>query len=50
MTIMNFIFNENRNNDTCILFSLINTFIVRQLEKKFDNFSRLEQLEYYLRI
>jgi len=50
MTIMKHIFYDNRTNETCLLYSLIDTKLVRQLEKKFDKFTRLEQLEYYLKI
>ena len=45
MLVMKHIYNE-----TCLLYSLINNKLLRQLEKKYDNFSRLEQLEYYLLI
>ena len=50
MTIMKHIFYDNRTDETCLLYSLIDTKLVRQLEKKFDKFTRLEQLEYYLKI
>lgn len=48
--IMKHIFYDNRTNETCLLYSLIDTKLARQLEKKFDKFTRLEQLEYYLKI
>lgn len=48
--IMYHIFNENRSNDTCLLYSLINKYLIRQIETKFKDFTRLEQLEYYLHI
>ena len=48
MLVMKHIFYDNRNEETCLLYSLINNKLLRQLEKKYDNFSRLEQLEYYL--
>ena len=50
MLVMKHIFYDNRNEETCLLYSLINNKLLRQLEKKYDNFSRLEQLEYYLLI
>jgi len=50
MIIMKHIFYDNRTNETCLLYSLIDTKLARQLEKKFDKFTRLEQLEYYLKI
>ena len=50
MLVMKHLFYDNRNDETCLLYSLINNKLLRQLEKKYDNFSRLEQLEYYLLI
>jgi len=50
MSIMNFIFNENRTNNTCLLYSLMNGKLLSQLETKFKNFSKLEQLEYYMKV
>jgi hypothetical protein len=50
MVIMNHIFYKNRTNDTCLLYSLIISNIIRQLETKYSKFTRLDQLEYYLDI
>jgi hypothetical protein len=50
MTIMKHIFYDNRTDETCLLYNLINSKLVRQLEKKFDKFTRLEQLEYHFTI
>jgi phosphoenolpyruvate synthase/pyruvate phosphate dikinase len=48
MKIFNYIFYANRSDETCLLYSLIAPSLIRQIEKNFSDFTRLEQLEYYL--
>jgi len=48
MKIFNYIFYANRSDETCLLYFLIAPSLIRQIEKNFSDFTRLEQLEYYL--
>ncbi len=50
MAIMDFIFGKNKNDDTCLLYSLMKIHILSQLQIKYKNFYILEQNEYYLDI
>ena len=52
MSIMDFIFGKNKNDDTCLLYSLIinRGELLAQIKTKYTKFSALGQLEYYLDI